>query len=96
MGQLAPEKTKDYLGRFRRERFGRLPLDFEITAEGGQLWARSANWPRLPVFPVQAEPDRFYYEAVNAALEFERDPSGKVVGLALFEGGVNRMVRVSD
>ena len=96
LGDLPPQRINDYLGRFRRERLGRLPLDFEITAEGGQLWARSTNWPRYPVFPVQAEPDRFYYEAVNAALEFERDASGKVVGLALFEGGVNRMVRVSD
>lgn len=96
LGDLPVEKINDYLGRFRRERVGRLPLDFEITAEGGQLWARSTNWPRYPVFPVKAEPDRFYYEAVNAALEFERDASGKVVGLALFEGGVNRMVRVQD
>ncbi len=96
LGDLSAEKMKDYLGRFRRERIARLPLDFEITAEGQQLWARSTNWPRYPVFPVKGEPDRFYYEAINAALEFERDASGKVVGLALFEGGVNRMVRVSD
>ena len=90
------DKAKDYIGRYRRERLGRTPLDFEITAEGGQLWARSGNWPRLPVFAVLGEPDRFYYEAVNAALEFERDASARVVGLALFEGGVSRMVRVSD
>ena len=96
LGELSPDKAKDYLGRFQRERFGRLPLDFEITAEGGQLWARSTNWPRLPVFPVKGEPDRFYYEAVKAALAFERDAAGKVTGLTLFEGGVSRMQRVSD
>ena len=96
VGEMSAEKNKDYLGRFRRERVGRLPLDFEITAEAGQLWARSTNWPRYPVFPVKGEPDRFFYEVGNAALEFERDAAGKVVGLALFEGGVNRMVRVSD
>lgn len=89
-------REKDYMGRYRLARVWRRDLDFDVKAEGGQLLVRSGNFPRLPAFPVPGQPDRFFYEAVKAELLFERDATGQVVSLTLFEGGTMRMTKVSE
>lgn len=90
------DRQDDYAGRFQLERTLRRKLDFDVKVEGGQLAVRSSNWPRLPVFPMAGQPDRFAYENGKAELLFERDAAGKVVALVLFEGGVMRMPRAPE
>jgi serine-type D-Ala-D-Ala carboxypeptidase/endopeptidase len=91
-----PEKSKDYAGRYLLERSLRRNIDFDVKEEEGQLLVRSSNWQRRPVFPKPGHSDRFFYDALNAEIQFERNEQGKIVALTLHEGGVFRMPKVSD
>ena len=65
-------------------------LTFDVRASAGQLTAQLGAQPRLAVYAVTGQPDRFAYDVVEAALQFERDASGKVVALALHQNGQHR------
>lgn len=91
-----PDREADYVGHYHLGRTLRRNLDFDVISEAGQLGVRSANWERRPVFPVPGRPDRFVYENARIELQFERDASGKVIALVLYEGGEFRMLRVGE
>ncbi len=85
-------QLKAYEGRYR------MPsgAEFEVRAKGHQLEARLAAQPSFAVFAVAGQPDRFYYEAVKAELQFERAADGRVDALVLHQNGVHRSPRVGD
>jgi serine-type D-Ala-D-Ala carboxypeptidase/endopeptidase len=91
-----PGKAKEYVGRYLLERNLRNNIDFDVKEEGGQLLVRSSNWPRQPVFPKPGQTDRFFYDAPNVELQFERNEQGKIIALTLFEKGTFKMMRVPD
>jgi D-alanyl-D-alanine-carboxypeptidase/D-alanyl-D-alanine-endopeptidase len=71
----------DYAGRYKFD-FGAV---IEVTARGRHLDAQLTGQPAFPVF-ANAK-DRFFYMAVEAQLEFERDAGGKVVAVILHQNG---------
>ena len=93
---VSPEKAKEYAGRYLLERILKRNIDFDIKEEGGQLLVRSSNWPRRPVFPKPGQSDRFFYDAPNVEIQFERNEQGKVVALTLLEGGALRLPKVPE
>jgi D-alanyl-D-alanine-carboxypeptidase/D-alanyl-D-alanine-endopeptidase len=58
---------------------------FYVTLEGSQLMVRLAGQSALPTFPSAV--DHFYYKAVDAQIEFQRDGKGTVSGLTLHQNG---------
>jgi serine-type D-Ala-D-Ala carboxypeptidase/endopeptidase len=93
---LTSQLESQYTGVYERKRNQKRELYFDVRSESGQLAVRSLNWPRAYVYPVAGKPDRFYYEAVKAELQFERSSSGEVTGVTLVENGVHKMERVSE
>jgi serine-type D-Ala-D-Ala carboxypeptidase/endopeptidase len=93
---VGPDKAKDYAGRYLLERSLRRNIDFDVKEDEGQLLVRSSNWQRFPVFPKPGHSDRFFYDAPNVEIQFERNEQGKIVALTLHEGGMFRMPKVSD
>jgi serine-type D-Ala-D-Ala carboxypeptidase/endopeptidase len=93
---ISSKDEVEYVGIYERKRNFQRDLYFDIRSEGGQLTARSSSWPRFHVYPMPGKPDRFYYEATKAELQFERDANGKVVSVTLFEGGRIKMTKTSD
>jgi serine-type D-Ala-D-Ala carboxypeptidase/endopeptidase len=91
-----PEKAKEYTGRYLLERNLRRNIDFDVKQEEGQLLVRSSNWQRSPAFPKPGHSDRFFYDAPNIELQFERDEQGKIIALTLHEGGAFRMPKVAE
>ena len=92
---VASDQGTGYAGRYHLGRPLRRNLDFDVKVEDGQLGVRSANWERKPVFPMMDRPDRFAYESGRSQLQFERDASGRIVALVLYEGGEFRMQRLA-
>ena len=81
---LAPGAWRDYVGHYTL-----VPgAVFDITARDGQLYAQLTGQPAFPVYA--AAKDRFFYTAMDATLEFQRDVSGKVVALVLHQGGQSK------
>ena len=93
---VLPEAAAGYAGRYVVKRWLNADLVLDVRAGNGQLAVQSANFPRVPVFPVPGRPDRFAYEVVNAELQFERDASGQVMALVLHQNGEHRAVRMGD
>jgi serine-type D-Ala-D-Ala carboxypeptidase/endopeptidase len=71
----------DYAGRYKFD-FGAV---IEVTARDRHLDAQLTGQPAFPVFANAR--DRFFYMAVEAQLEFERDAGGKVVAAILHQNG---------
>ena len=90
------DKAKEYVGRYLLERNLRRNIDFDVKQDGGQLLVRSSNWQRQPVFPKPGQPDRFFYDAPNVEIQFERDEQGQIVALTLHENGAFRLLKVPD
>lgn len=53
----------------------------------GVLRVRLNDQPRLPVFPLAGQADRFAYDVVAAELQFERQADGLVQALVLYQDG---------
>ncbi len=74
-----------------REYAGNYPIAptfvLAVTEENGALFVQVTAQPRFPVFASAR--DEFFYKVVEAQLSFQRDESGKVVGLILHQGGRN-------
>jgi CubicO group peptidase (beta-lactamase class C family) len=88
---LEPATLLGYVGKYQLAP-GAL---FDITVNAGQLYARLANQPALPVFA--SAKDKFFYTVVDARLDFEHDADGKVVALILRQNGRNqRALRVAQ
>lgn len=82
----APEAAplEDYVGRF-----GFAPgVELRIRHKGQRIEAQLSGQSWLPVFARGA--DRFFYRAVEAELQFERDAAGKVAAVVLHQGGIEQ------
>ncbi|MEO9197558.1 MAG: DUF3471 domain-containing protein [Antricoccus sp.] len=66
----------------------------EITRESDQLHAQLTGQPAYPVYA--SANDKFFYTAVDAAISFERDETGRVVALVLHQHGNHRAPRVES
>ena len=81
---ITPER---YAGHYLSKGEGAPKMDFDVRADGGQLFARLDQQPLLPVFPVAGKADRFAWDVAAAELQFERDASGGVTALVLHQDG---------
>lgn len=81
---ITPER---YAGHYLSKGERAPKIDFDVRADGGQLWARVDQQPLLPVFPVEGKADRFAWDVVAAELQFERDAGGAVTALVLHQEG---------
>ena len=77
-----------YAGQYTAETGGQKMI-FDITQNKGRLYAqltvgdfKQGRWRVIPI-----SPKRFEYKIVEAALEFQREKSGKVNGLVLHQNG---------
>ncbi len=60
---------------------------FFVTLAGEQLSVRLEKQQALPTY--SSAKDRFYYRAVDAQIDFQRDANGNVAGLTLHQGGAD-------
>lgn len=79
--KLAEAKLKEYEGTYP------LTDDFAITVkvEGGKLMAQATGQGAYEIFPEKE--DHFFYKIVDAQIVFQKDATGKVVALTLFQNG---------
>jgi hypothetical protein len=62
-----------------------------VTREGDQLHVQLTGQGKYPVYAESAT--RFFYKVVDAQIDFERDGAGKVTGLTLHQGGIDRRAK---
>ncbi len=89
--KLSPSETKsipfdaatlgEYVGKYRFD-FGAV---LDVALKSDHLDAQLTGQPALPVFASAR--DKFFYKAVDAQLDFERDAGGKVVAVVLHQNG---------
>jgi serine-type D-Ala-D-Ala carboxypeptidase/endopeptidase len=82
-------QLRPYAGRYKLA-----GMDFDVQVRAGQLTARLNSQPRLAVFAVPGQDDRFAYDVVRAELQFERDANGTVQALVLHQNGQQRVPKV--
>lgn len=76
------EKTlQPYIGQYRLQ----IGQPFEIAEADGQLRARLGDQSAFAIFPKSRS--SFFYLAVDAELDFQQDPAGKVTGLIIHQNG---------
>lgn len=56
-----------------------------VTREGDHLMTQATGQPKLEIFPESET--KFFLKVVDAQIEFQRGPDGKVTGLTLYQGG---------
>jgi serine-type D-Ala-D-Ala carboxypeptidase/endopeptidase len=78
---LDPAVLRGYVGRYSLSP----GVEFAITIEQGRLYAQLTGQAAYPVYATSA--DHFFYTAVDAQLDFERDASGRIVALVLRQNG---------
>ena len=78
---LDPAVLRGYVGRYTLSP----GVEFAITIEQGRLYAQLTGQAAYPVYATSA--DHFFYTAVDAQLDFERDASGRIVALVLHQNG---------
>jgi serine-type D-Ala-D-Ala carboxypeptidase/endopeptidase len=71
----------DYVGKYRFD-FGAM---FDVALKGDHLEAQLAGQAAFPI--LASERDKFFYQVVDARLDFERDAEGKVVAAVLHQNG---------
>jgi len=59
---------------------------FTLTVKNATLFAQLTGQEAVPVFETRN--DRFEYDVVDAALEFQRDKTGKITALLLHQNGI--------
>jgi CubicO group peptidase (beta-lactamase class C family) len=89
--KLAEAGLKDYEGTYE------LTQAFSITVKvkDGKLMAKATGQGAYEIYPEE-EKDHFFYKVVDAQIVFERDATGKVVMLSLFQNGLNLRGRKID
>jgi serine-type D-Ala-D-Ala carboxypeptidase/endopeptidase len=70
----------DYVGKYQFS-FGTL----DVVLKGDALEVRLTGQPPLPIFA--SAKDKFFYKAVDAQLDFQRDAGGTVVAAVLHQNG---------
>ena len=77
---VAPEVLQRYVGEY----VVAPTFSIVITLEGNDLFAQATAQPKFPIF---AESDsQFFLKAVDAQITFNKDASGAVTGLVLYQG----------
>jgi serine-type D-Ala-D-Ala carboxypeptidase/endopeptidase len=89
-GGLPPPPTEMALPvETLREYVGNYPLQptfvLAVTEENGALMTQATGQPKFQVFA--SAKDEFFVKAFEARISFQRDASGKVVGLVLHQNG---------
>jgi serine-type D-Ala-D-Ala carboxypeptidase/endopeptidase len=80
----------DYVGRYQFD-FGM----FDVVLKREALEVHLTGQPPLPVFA--SAKDKFFYKAVDAQLDFQRDAGGKIVAVVLHQNGRDmRAQRMAD
>ncbi|WP_221029955.1 serine hydrolase [Actomonas aquatica] len=79
--ELAPAQLEGLAGDYELAP----TLIVSITVDRGQVFAQLTGQARYPVYAKA--PDRFFYDVVEAELEFQRDETGAVTGLVLHQAG---------
>ena len=87
--RLPSSQLQPLLGRYQAD-----GMSFVVQAVDGQLLVRLNQQPRLPVYPVPGQADRWAYDVVRAELQFERFGNGKVSSLVLHQNGQRRAEKV--
>ena len=87
--QLDPHLLDSYVGRYTLAP----EWTMDITRRGDRLYAQLTGQQAYPLY-ASAE-DKFFYEAVDARVEFERDAAGHVVALVLHQHGMHRAPRAN-
>ena len=78
---LTPTELDAYVGQYQLTP----RLVFTIARNGTQLMTQLTGQAPLPVYAET--PDHFFYRAVDARIDFVRDPSGQVASLILHQNG---------
>ncbi len=79
--RLPSETLAKYVGTYEL----RPGINMTIRLDGGQLFSQLSGQARFPLF-AESE-SMFFPKAMNADIEFTKDPQGKVAGLILHQGG---------
>jgi hypothetical protein len=79
--RLPAEELEEYLGEFQLAPGAVV----SINRDGNRLLAQLTGQPAIEIYPE--ETDRFVYTVVDAAIEFNRDDSGRVVSMTLHQNG---------
>lgn len=81
--KVAPAVLASYVGTYTL----RPGAELAVTVENGQLVTQLGPQPKVPFF-AESE-TRFFARMVDAQIEFRKDTTGAVSGLALHQGPVN-------
>lgn len=84
-GPAAVTLTAEELSEFTGTYHSAIGLSYQIAGADGHLSARLTGQPAAKVLPEGG--DRFFYEIVQAALQFKRDDAGRVNAVILLQGG---------
>lgn len=84
-GPVAVTLTAEELSEFAGTYHSAIGLSYQIEAADGHLSARLTGQPAAKVLPEGG--DRFFYEVVQAALQFKRDDAGRVNAVILLQAG---------
>jgi len=87
---LEPEALDPLVGRYA---FGP-GIEMTVTREGNRLFVTPTGQPRTEVFPESAT--RFFFDAVDADIEFRTDEQGRVHSLVVTQLGTAQVARKLD
>ena len=79
--KLSEEQLDAFVGKYEMN----ADFIFEILREGDQLYIHPTGQSKSELFA--SSESKFYSKIVDAQITFQRDASGKVVGLTLHQGG---------
>lgn len=80
--QLGVDSLKVYEGNYQLAP----TFSIRIFVEDDQLMGQATGQPAFTLFAE--EKDKFFLKVVEASIEFQRDASGKVTSLILFQNGM--------
>lgn len=79
--QVPVETLQSYTGEYEL----RPGFVLTVTVENGQLITQATGQGKIPVFAET--PTRFFPKVIDATIEFQKDPDGKVTSLVLEQNG---------
>lgn len=79
--KVAEEILKSYAGEYELAP----AFVMTVTVENGMLYTQATGQQKIPVFALSET--TFFPKVVDAEITFEKDESGKVTGLTLFQNG---------
>ncbi|MEX0680731.1 MAG: serine hydrolase [Balneolales bacterium] len=81
--EIEAEKLDEYTGTYRTPS----GMELTVTRAGNQLTARLTGQNTVPVYPVEADSDIFFYRVIDAELHFSREESGEVTSVTFHQEG---------